>query len=98
MARNALSRTPPLGFFKDFVMKDGKHRDSINTKRRGTAPVADLIRVRARGRLDATQLVCRLEDMEAYCPKVGDRIYVTPGVNLNGAYSTQAVLTEATRR
>lgn len=48
MARNALGRTPPLGFFKDFVMeKDGKHRDSINTKRRGTAPVADLIRVHA---------------------------------------------------
>ncbi|MGM0429062.1 MAG: DUF294 nucleotidyltransferase-like domain-containing protein [Pseudomonadota bacterium] len=46
MARNALNRTPPLGFFKDFVMeKDGKHRDSINTKRRGTGPVADLIRV-----------------------------------------------------
>ncbi|MGM0481371.1 MAG: DUF294 nucleotidyltransferase-like domain-containing protein [Pseudomonadota bacterium] len=48
MARNALGRTPPLGFFKDFVMeKDGKHRDSINTKRRGTGPVADLIRVHA---------------------------------------------------
>lgn len=27
--------------------KDGKHRDSINTKRRGTGPVADLIRVHA---------------------------------------------------
>lgn len=48
MARNALNRTPPLGFFKDFVMeKDGKHRNSINTKRRGTGPVADLIRVHA---------------------------------------------------
>ncbi|MGM0526087.1 MAG: DUF294 nucleotidyltransferase-like domain-containing protein [Pseudomonadota bacterium] len=48
MARNALNRTPPLGFFKDFLMeKDGKHRDSINTKRRGTGPVADLIRVHA---------------------------------------------------
>lgn len=48
MARNALNRRPPLGFFKDFVMeKDGKHRDSINTKRRGTGPVADLIRVHA---------------------------------------------------
>lgn len=48
MARNALNRTPPLGFFKDFVMeKDGKHNNSINTKRRGTAPVADLIRVHA---------------------------------------------------
>ena len=48
MARNSLQRTPPLGFFKDFVMeKDGKHNNSINTKRRGTAPVADLIRVHA---------------------------------------------------
>lgn len=48
MARNALNRTPPLGFFKSFVMeKDGKHNKSINTKRRGTAPLADLIRVHA---------------------------------------------------
>jgi CBS domain-containing protein len=46
LARNALNRTPPLGFFKDFVMeKDGRHKNSINLKRRGTAPLADLIRV-----------------------------------------------------
>lgn len=46
MARNALLRTPPLGFFKGFVMEqDGKHNNSINLKRRGTAPLADLIRV-----------------------------------------------------
>lgn len=46
MARNALNRTPPLGFFKDFVMeKDGRHNNSINLKRRGTAPLTDLIRV-----------------------------------------------------
>ncbi|MFQ0975862.1 cyclic nucleotide-binding/CBS domain-containing protein [Vibrio campbellii] len=48
MAYNAIRRTPPLGFFKDFVMeKDGRHRNSINLKRRGTAPMADLIRVHA---------------------------------------------------
>lgn len=48
LARNALNRTPPLGFFKDFVMeKDGQHKNSINLKRRGTAPLADLIRVHA---------------------------------------------------
>ncbi len=68
MARNALGRTPPLGFFKDFVMeKDGKHRNSINTKRRGTAPVADLIRVHALA-VGSTQRnsFARLEDiMEA---------------------------------
>ncbi|OCH08460.1 cyclic nucleotide-binding protein [Aliivibrio fischeri] len=48
LARNGLRRTPPLGFFKDFVMeKDGRHNNSINLKRRGTAPLADLIRVHA---------------------------------------------------
>ncbi|GGY45827.1 cyclic nucleotide-binding protein [Bacterioplanes sanyensis] len=48
LARNALSRTPPLGFFKGFVMEqDGQHRPSINLKRRGTAPLSDVIRVHA---------------------------------------------------
>lgn len=48
LAHNALNRKPPLGFFKDFVMeKDGRHNNSINLKRRGTAPLADLIRVHA---------------------------------------------------
>jgi CBS domain-containing protein len=48
LARNALNRTPPLGFFKDFVLeKDGRHRYSINLKRRGTAPMVDVIRVHA---------------------------------------------------
>ena len=48
LARNALNRTPPLGFFKSFVMeKDGQHKNSINLKRRGTAPLADVIRVHA---------------------------------------------------
>lgn len=48
MARNALGRTPPLGFFRTFVMeKDGKQNNTINLKRRGTAPMVDLIRVHA---------------------------------------------------
>jgi len=48
MARNALLRTPPLGFFKDFVVEsDGRHTHAINIKRRGTAPLTDLIRVHA---------------------------------------------------
>lgn len=48
MARNALLRTPPLGFFKDFVVEsDGRHSQAINLKRRGTAPMTDLIRVHA---------------------------------------------------
>ncbi|MCX4029511.1 cyclic nucleotide-binding/CBS domain-containing protein [Endozoicomonas sp. SM1973] len=48
LARNALNRTPPLGFFKGFVMEqDGQHKKSINLKRRGTAPLSDVIRVHA---------------------------------------------------
>lgn len=48
LARNALNRTPPLGIFRTFVMeKDGRQRDVINLKRRGTAPLTDLIRVHA---------------------------------------------------
>ena len=48
MARNALQRTPPIGFFKDFVVEpDGRHTRAINLKRRGTAPLTDLIRVHA---------------------------------------------------
>lgn len=48
LARNALNRTPPLGFFRTFVMEnDGKQNKSINLKRRGTAPLSDVIRVHA---------------------------------------------------
>ncbi|MDN6179506.1 MAG: DUF294 nucleotidyltransferase-like domain-containing protein [Halomonas subglaciescola] len=48
MARNALNRTPPLGFFRTFVMEsDGKQNNLINLKRRGTAPMVDVIRVHA---------------------------------------------------
>ncbi|TGN39318.1 putative nucleotidyltransferase substrate binding domain-containing protein [Marinobacter confluentis] len=48
MARNALGRTPPLGFFRQFVMEeDGKHNKTFNLKRRGTAPMSDLIRIHA---------------------------------------------------
>lgn len=48
MARNALNRTPPLGFFRTFVVEtDGRHARSINLKRRGSAPFSDLIRIHA---------------------------------------------------
>ncbi len=48
MARNALNRTPPIGFFRNFVMeKDGRQNNTIDAKRRGTAPMTDLIRVHA---------------------------------------------------
>jgi CBS domain-containing protein len=47
-ARNALNRTPPIGFFRNFVLeKDGHQRMTFNIKRRGTAPLSDLIRLHA---------------------------------------------------
>ncbi len=56
MARNALNRTPPIGFFRNFVMeKDGKQNNTINAKRRGTAPLVDLIRVHALACASRTQ-------------------------------------------
>ncbi len=48
LALNAQNRTPPLGFFKDFVLeKSGRYQRTINLKRRGTAPLVDVIRVHA---------------------------------------------------
>ncbi len=48
LARNAQNRTPPLGFFRDFVLeKGGRHENSINLKRRGSGPMVDVIRVHA---------------------------------------------------
>ncbi|MCA1792488.1 MAG: DUF294 nucleotidyltransferase-like domain-containing protein [Desulfotignum sp.] len=48
IARNALLRNPPLGFFRKFVLEhDGQHKKTFNLKRRGTAPIADLARVHA---------------------------------------------------
>lgn len=65
LARNALSRTPPLGFFKNFVMEpDGRHGKSINLKRRGTAPLSDVIRVHALAvGSDAQNSFARLDDI-----------------------------------
>ncbi len=48
LAQNALNRTPPLGFFRDFVLeKSGRYQNSLNLKRRGTGPLGDVIRVHA---------------------------------------------------
>ena len=79
MSRNALNRTPPIGFFREFVTeKDGQQNEFINVKRRGTAPLTDLIRIhalacgsRARNSFE------RLEDIKTtqlLGPGVGDRL------------------------
>lgn len=46
LARNILSRTPPLGMFRTFIVeKDGKQNDVINLKRRGIAILVDIVRL-----------------------------------------------------
>jgi len=79
MARNASNRTPPLGFFRNFVMeKDGKQNNTINVKRRGTAPMTDLVRVHALACGSTAQnSFARLDDIAqtGLLPSgVGDRI------------------------
>jgi len=45
MSDNALSHSPPLGFFKTFVLeKDGDHNRSLELKKRGTIPIVDIAR------------------------------------------------------
>lgn len=66
LARNANQRTPPLGFFRQFVLDgEGKQSRTFNLKSRGIAPIADLVRVHALA-LGSSKLNTfeRLEDIE----------------------------------
>jgi len=48
LSKNALSLRPPLGFFRDFVLKqNGKHKATLDLKHNGIAPVVDLARIYA---------------------------------------------------
>jgi len=45
MCENALLHSPPLGFFKTFVLEsDGDHNNTLNLKKRGTIPIVDIAR------------------------------------------------------
>jgi len=46
MAENACQSSPPLGFFKQFVLeKDGDHKSVLDLKHRGTVPIVALARL-----------------------------------------------------
>lgn len=48
LVRVALRRSPPLGFFRNFVLeKNGADRDLIDLKHRGVALIVDLARIRS---------------------------------------------------
>lgn len=46
MVGNALSHTPPLGFFRNFVLiHDGEHDDTFDLKHSGVVPIVDIARI-----------------------------------------------------
>jgi CBS domain-containing protein len=48
LAHNAARQTPPLGFFRRFVLEHGgDHADRLDLKHRGAAPLTDVARVHA---------------------------------------------------
>lgn len=48
LTQNALKITPPLGFFKTFVLeRDGEHINTLDLKHRGVVPIIDLARIYA---------------------------------------------------
>ncbi len=66
MSENALQSSPPLGFFKTFVLeKDGDHNPVLDLKHRGTVPIVALARLYclAHG-IDAVNTETRLRALE----------------------------------
>ncbi|RUA04528.1 MAG: cyclic nucleotide-binding/CBS domain-containing protein [Gammaproteobacteria bacterium] len=48
MAVNALHYTPPLGFFRNFILdKNGVNEKSLDMKKKGVVPIVDIVRVYA---------------------------------------------------
>ena len=46
LANMAIKNSPPIGFFKSFVVeKDGAHKNELNLKVKGVAPLVDIIRL-----------------------------------------------------
>ena len=46
LANMAIRNSPPIGFFKSFVVeKSGEHKDELNLKVKGIAPIVDIIRL-----------------------------------------------------
>jgi len=46
LTRNAISRRPPLGFFRDFVLEhSGEHKNKLDLKHQGLALINDLARL-----------------------------------------------------
>jgi CBS domain-containing protein len=65
LAGNALTRRPPLGFFRQFVVdRSGEHAHTLDLKRDGLIPIVDLARIHALGAgIPANATVERLREL-----------------------------------
>lgn len=63
MSKNALEMKPPLGFFRDFVLvSKGEHKNTLDLKRSGIAPIVELARIYALSLgIDAVNTIERLK-------------------------------------
>ncbi len=65
LANMAIRNPPPIGFLKSFVVeKDGEHKDQLNIKIKGLAPLVDIVRLFALEKgVRETSTIGRIEAM-----------------------------------
>ncbi len=65
LANMAIKNTPPIGFLKTFVVeKSGEHKDQLNLKIKGLAPLVDIVRLFALEKgLKETSTIERIESL-----------------------------------
>ncbi|THB67063.1 MAG: CBS domain-containing protein, partial [Desulfovibrio sp.] len=66
LAVNCLETKPPLSFFRNFIVeKDGAHKNTLDIKKRGLAPIVDFARVMAlKTGIRETNTMGRLEKLK----------------------------------
>lgn len=74
MANTIIKNRPPIGFFKTFVVeKSGEHKDELNLKIKGVAPIVDIMRLFALEKgIRETSTLERLNALKGRHSMVGD--------------------------
>jgi CBS domain-containing protein len=74
LANMAIKNTPPIGFFKSFVVeKGGEHKDELNLKVKGIAPLVDIVRLFALEKgIPETSTLERVETLRGMHTIVGE--------------------------
>ena len=72
LADRAVRNTPPIGFFKSFVVeKSGAHKNELNLRDKGIAPIVDCVRIFALERgIRETSTIERIEALRVQHPIV----------------------------